>query len=364
MPRFLSSIRCLSWIFGTIVLAGIGPGKLRATDLPPQSEWLKPPALRPGDTIAFVAPAGPTETAHLKEYAGRLENAGYHVEIPKGIPNGKPGYLAPAPDQARADEVERRDPRSPKYGPSSHVVADTVSASHPGSGSDYPALRRDPKIVTGFSDLTALHLAISREARVVTFHSPMPDASLWQNDKEHAFATSSFERTVFACQYKPGTMGYAIDLPSDQPRPKTLVGGKARARLAGGNLTLISSTLGTPYAIEPTGKILFIEDVHEAPYRIDRYLSQLRLAGVLDKIVGVVAGAFSSNDAKDAKELDRVLGDYFSSMKIPVLTGFPAGHIARNATLPIGALVELDADAGSLRVLENPVRLDRDPTAK
>ena len=360
MPRFLISIRFLSWVFGTIVLAGIGPGKLRATDLPPQSEWSKPPALRPGDTIAFVAPAGPTETAHLKEYAGRLENAGYHVEIPKGIER-RAGYLAGS-DQARADELNAaiHDPK--------------VRAIFPCRGGygltrildriDYPALRRDPKIITGFSDLTALHLAISRKARVVTFHSPMPDASLWQNDKEHAFAASSFERAVFGSQYRPGTVGYAVDIPSDQPRPKTLVGGKARGRLAGGNLTLISSTLGTPYAIEPTGKILFMEDVHEAPYRIDRYLSQLRLAGVLDKIVGVVAGGFSSNDAKDAKELDRVLGDYFSSMKIPVLTGFPAGHIARNATLPIGALVELDADAGSLRVLENPVRLDRDPTAK
>jgi muramoyltetrapeptide carboxypeptidase len=354
MPRFLRSIRLFSSVFATIILGGIGPGTLAADGLPPQSEWVKPPALQPGETIAFVAPAGPIEMAHVKEYAERLKNAGYHVEIPNGIER-KAGYLAGS-DQARADELNAaiHDPK--------------VRAIFPCRGGygltrildriDYAALRRNPKIITGFSDLTALHLAISREARVVTFHSPMPDASLWQNDKEHAFAVSSFERTVFADRYKPGTMGYSIEFPSDQPRPTTLVGGKAHGRLAGGNLTLISSTLGTPYALEPTGKILFIEDVHEAPYRIDRYLSQLRLAGVLDKIVGVVAGGFSSNDAKDAKEIDRVLHEYFSTMKKPVVTNFPVGHIVRNATLPVGALVELDGDAGTLRVLENPVRLD------
>ncbi len=355
MPRFVQSIRFFSCVFATIILGGIRPGTLAAEDRLPQSEWLKPPALQPGDTIAFIAPAGPVGIAQVKEYAGRLENAGYHVRIPEGIER-KAGYLA-GTDQARADELNAaiHDPK--------------VRAIFPCRGGygltrildriDYAALRRDPKIITGFSDLTALHLAISREARVVTFHSPLPESSLWQTDKEHAFAASSFERAVFAGQYKLGTVGYTIELPSDQPRPTTLVGGKARGRLAGGNLTLISCTLGTPYAIEPKGKILFIEDVHEAPYRIDRYLSQLRLAGVLDSIVGVVAGGFSSNDAKDAKEIDRVLREYFSSMNKPAVTNFPVGHIARNATLPVGALVELDADTGSLRLLENPVRLDQ-----
>jgi muramoyltetrapeptide carboxypeptidase len=137
-----------------------------------------------------------------------------------------------------------------------------------------------------------------------------------------------------------------------------LVGGKTRGRLTGGNLTLLCSTLGTPYAVEPEGKILVIEDVHEAPYRIDRSLSQLRLAGVLDKVVGVVAGDFRSDNANDLKDFDRVLRDYFSHMKKPVVLNFPVGHIARNSTLPLGALVELDGDAGALRLVENPVKLD------
>lgn len=131
-------------------------------------------------------------------------------------------------------------------------------------------------------------------------------------------------------------------------------------RLTGGNLTLISSTLGTRYAIEPKGKILFIEDVHEAPYRIDRFLSQLRLAGVLDGIAGVVAGEFTTGDPNHAKEFDRILREYFVPMNKPIVTHFPVGHITNNATLPVGALVQLDADTGTLRLLENPVRLDRE----
>ena len=179
-----------------------------AKEIPPQGEWLKPAALKPGDTIALVAPAGPTELAQLKEYAQTLEKAGYHVMIPQGI-DRKAGYLA-GTDNARADELNAaiRDPK--------------VRAIFPCRGGygltrildriDYAALRKDPKIVTGFSDLTALHLAIDREVRLITFHSPMPDASLRKKDREHAFANESFERAIFAEKYKPGTAGYKIAL--------------------------------------------------------------------------------------------------------------------------------------------------------
>jgi muramoyltetrapeptide carboxypeptidase len=353
MLRLFHTARLFNLAIATLIIAGTGA--LAALDEQPSGDWLRPQALVPGDTIALVAPAGPIKVAHLKEYTQSLEKAGYHVQMPQGIERTL-GYLA-GTDQERADELNAaiRDPK--------------VRAIFPCQGGygltrildriDYAALRDDPKIITGFSDLTALHLAIARQARVVSFHSPMPLANLWKKDQEHAFAAASFQRAVFADQYKPGSEGYTIDVPSDQPRPKTLVGGKTRGRLAGGNLTLLSSTLGTPYAIDPRGRVLVIEDVHEAPYRIDRYLSQLRLAGILDGIVGVVAGDFRSNDAKDLPEFDRVLRDYFSRMKKPVILNFPVGHIARNATLPLGALVELDGDAGSLRVLENPVRLER-----
>jgi muramoyltetrapeptide carboxypeptidase len=336
MRRDLPMVRLLKVALASLVIAATMVGFVAADDLETPVEWLKAAALKPGDTIALVAPAAPIKLPALTEYARSLEDAGYQVLISPGI-DRKSGYLA-GTDTERADElnVAIRDPK--------------VKAIFACQG--------------GFSDLTALHLAISRKAHLISFHSPMPLASLWKKDAEHAFALESFQRAVFADQYKTRSIGYTINLPPGQPKPKTLVGGKVRGRLTGGNFTLISSTLGTPFAIDPKGKILVIEDVHEAPYRIDRFLSQVRLAGVLDDIVGVVAGDFSGDDPKDVIEFDRILDEYFSPLKKPAVIHFPVGHILNNATLPMGAMAELDADAGSLRLLENPVELDQSSTTK
>lgn len=322
---------------------------------PGEMAWIKPPALRLGDTIAFVVPAGPATLPPLAQYGRRLEQAGYRVLIPKDVESRNEGYLAGS-DELRADELNAmiRDPK--------------VRAIFPARGGygltrildriDYEALRKDPKVVTGYSDITALHLAIARKARVVTFHSPMPISDLWLEDKpEFAFAADSFRRAIFADGYKAGGRGYAIAIPPDL-KPEKLVGGTARGRLLGGNLTLICSTLGTPFAIEPEGAILFIEDVNEAPYRVDRSLSQLRLAGVLDAVAGVVVGDFGSKDPAAAKEISRVLRGYLEPLEVPTIWNFPVGHISRNATLPHGALAELDADRCILKVVEDPVRPD------
>jgi muramoyltetrapeptide carboxypeptidase len=318
-------------------------------------DWIKPPALWPGDTIMFVAPAGPVQLAPLRAYAKRLQKAGYKVIIPNNI-GRKSGYLA-GTDEERAAELNAaiRDPK--------------VRAIFPCRGGygltrildriDYAALRKDPKILIGFSDLTALHLAVARKARLITFHSPLLLHDLWREEPKFSFAASSFRRAIFADQYKPGETGYEIALPPGRPGPVTVVGGKTRGRLVGGNLTLICATLGTPYAIEPKGNILFIEDTNEAPYRVDRALSQLRLAGVLDAMSGIVAGHFNTKNPDEAKEMQRVLLEYLRKLKVPVIMNFPIGHIALNATVPHGAAAELDADRGSLRVLENPVRLNR-----
>jgi muramoyltetrapeptide carboxypeptidase len=333
--------------------ASMLPAVTSGAELPKDADWVVPPGLKPGDTIAFVAPAAPAELPSMRAYADILEKAGYKVIIPKDIENRKQNYLG-GTDEQRADEINQflRDPKVRAIFP----VRGGYGLTRIIDRIDYAALRKDPKIITGYSDLTALHLAVAREARVVTFHSPMPMRDLWREDQaEYAFAARSFRRAVFADQYPQGQTGFPIAMPADH-RPVALVGGKARGRLLGGNLTLICSTLGTPYAIQPQKAILFIEDVNEAPYRIDRSLSQLRLAGVLDSLAGVVVGSFTSKEPTDAAETDRVLREYFGKMKIPALMNFPVGHTPRNATLPHGGLVELDADKGELRVVENPVK--------
>jgi muramoyltetrapeptide carboxypeptidase len=172
---------------------------------------------------------------------------------------------------------------------------------------------------------------------LITFHSPMPMHSLWQGEKPRfAFAAESFRRAVFADQYPKGQSGYSIAVPPDA-KPEKLVGGRARGRLLGGNLSLICATIGTAYALKPEGAILLIEDTNEAPNRVDRMLSQLKLAGVLDAVSGVVVGSFSPPDHSDAKELDRVLREWLGALKVPVLMKFPVGHTPLNATLPTEA---------------------------
>lgn len=338
------------WWSCALVVVLVGAFESLAAEL----EWLTPTALKPGDTIAFVAPAAPAELAPMKAYAKILEAAGYKVIIPEGIENRKMGYLG-GTDEERASEINRfiRDPKVRGIFP----LRGGYGLTRIIDKLDYAALRKDPKIITGYSDLTALHLAVAREARVITFHSPMPMRDLWQEDREeYKFAIQSFKRAVFADQYKRGETGYVVELPNNH-KLETLVRGMARGRLLGGNLSLICSTLGTKYAIEPKETILFIEDVNEAPYRVDRMLSQLRLAGVLDSVNGIIVGSFTTRDAAELKDIDRVLREYLGKLKVPVVMNFPVGHTPKNATLPHGGRVQLNADKGILSVLDNPVRL-------
>ncbi len=314
--------------------------------------WIRPPALKPGDTIAFVAPAGPAEWAPVREYAELLRKEGYKVRVPEDVADRKTGYLAGA-DTERVEELNAmiRDPEVRAIFP----VRGGYGLTRILDKIDYASLLADPKIITGYSDVTALHLAVAAQARLVTFHCPMPMSNLWDGDNpDHAFAARSFRRAVFADQYQPDRCGYTLELPDDCS-PVRVVGGKSRGRLLGGNLTLLCSTLGTPYAIDPKDAILLIEDVDEAPYRIDRALSQLRLAGILDAIAGAVIGTFTEDEKADIKEYDRVVLEYFSSLKVPVVMHYPVGHTRLNATLPHGGQVELDADELVIRVLDDPV---------
>ncbi|HEV8061521.1 MAG TPA: LD-carboxypeptidase [Gemmataceae bacterium] len=347
--------RLLFCIHASVLASSTFPTTLFADDRDNKAPFLKPAALKPGDTIALIAPAGHAEIVPLMAYKKELEQGGFKVLIPEGIERRKSAYLA-GTDEERAAELNAmiHDPKVRAIFP----VRGGYGLTRIIDRIDYAALEKDPKIITGFSDLTALHLAIARKARVITFHSPMPMYDLWKHDKpEFAFEAESFRRAVFADQYKGGEKGYTVATPAES-KPVKLVGGCARGRLLGGNLTLICSTLGTPYAIQPQGIILFVEDVNEAPYRVDRSLSQLRLAGILDSVAGVMVGSFSSKEKSDAKELERVLSEYFGALKVPVIMNYPVGHTPWNATLPEGGYVELDADKAVLRILENPVRLD------
>lgn len=341
--------RPLCAVVAGLVAAALLAAAPRATR-PPAMEWIRPAALKPGDTIAFVAPAGPADPEKVGKAKERFEAMGFKVRVPETLTRRKDRYLAGTDDERAAEfSAAVKDPGvraifAVKGGYGLTRILDRI---------DYAAVRANPKVIAGFSDLTALHLAIARKCRLVTFHAPMPQFGLWRDGAGFDYSNDLFWKTLRADGFpKEGKDGYTIPLPTGRDKPVCLVPGKAKGRLVGGNLSLVTATMGTPYAIEAEGNILVIEDTGEKGYRIDRYLSQLRLAGLLDRLAGVVAGTF---DGTDDKELDAVLREYFGTAKYPVVTNFPVGHTPYNATFPHGAMAEIDAVNGSVRVLESPV---------
>ncbi len=320
-----------------------------------------PVGLKPGDTIAIVAPAGPAERPRVELARTRLEAMGFKLRMADDLYRRR-GYLA-GDDVRRAEELMAafRDPQ-----------VDAIFCAGGGYGTtrmldklDYAVIRKNPKILTGFSDITALHLAIQRKAHFVTFHSPVAMYGLGSKENLSDFSLEYFWRPLLVENYFDADgsalpAGYTFDQPKGAPPVQTISPGVARGRLTGGNLSLVCPLMGTEFEIETAGRVLFLEDRNEEPYRIDRYLSQLRLAGKLDHLAGAILGLFTDCEAKSPGEsltLEQVFRDYFEKLGVPVILHFPVGHSRFNATLPMSVLVEVDAEAKRVTVLENPVRL-------
>jgi muramoyltetrapeptide carboxypeptidase len=220
---------------------------------------------------------------------------------------------------------------------------------------DYAAMAERPKALIGFSDATALLNAIHRLTGVVTFHGPVARASLT------AFSRLHLDRVLTAAE-APGRLG-RIPLPPNVLVPQenrivSLCGGVAEGPLAGGNLTLLQCLIGTPYFPELAGAILFLEDVGEDLYRVDRMLAHLRLIGAFRRLAGVLVGRFTDlrrSGGDGALGFDEVLANYFEPLSIPVAYGFPVGHIEAQWTLPLGVRARLDADRGEVELLEPAV---------
>jgi len=339
----------------------------------PAAEPLRAKALQPGDTIMIVAPARTPATTKMKLAKQRLEAMGYRVKVPLGIFETQ-GYLAGS-DERRAHEIMKAfsDPE-----------VDAIFAGTGGFGTtrildhlDYDVIRKNPKVFTGYSDITGLHLAINKKTSLITFHGPNMDSGLGIERNLTSFSAKWFFRSICGSAAGSGLerregSGFAIrpfgfshaGQSFDQPifaETKALVSGKAQGRIVGGNLSLVVALMGTPYEIETKDAVLFLEDIGEAPYRVDRMMSTLKLAGKLDEATGIVLGKFTYRDDQDTtnegQTVGEVLESYFANEKKPVITGFPFGHHACNATLPIGAMCEIDAESRSIRILEEPVRV-------
>ena len=313
---------------------------------------IKPKKLEPGNTIGVISPASPSEKrSEVIRAAEYLEEQGYKVVIGKNV-NKTKGFVA-ASEKERADDFNEMFRRED---------IDAVFVTQGGYGSaqiihllDFDAVAKHPKIFTGFSDITSLHLAIQKFTGLITFHGPgmarFNHADLTEYTKNQFFK-------AIACTEPIGE----IPASDDITWLHALSPGVAEGELTGGNLTLICSSLGTPYQIETQDKILMIEDAEIEPWIIDHMMSHLRNSGSLKKLKGIMVG--ECVDCVPAKHnpgyysdtsLEDVLEYYLKPLKIPVLYGLPLGHTRDIATLPLGVKVRLDADNKQFTVLESGV---------
>jgi muramoyltetrapeptide carboxypeptidase len=346
---------------GMMALAGAKTAGLGTPDAPvaasrtaPPLPPLKPKRLKPGDTVGLVAPATAVfqdvETDIARE---SLEALGVKVKFGRHL-RDKHGYLA-GEDKARADDINK-------------FFADTsIAAVLPIRGGwgrarvlpylDFDTIKRNPKVLMGFSDITALHNSIQAKTGLVTFHGPN-GGGRWD-----AWSVDYVKRVLFdgeaVTMTNPKALSDRNSLTQVDNRTRTITPGTARGRIMGGNLTVLTAILGSPYVPDYTGAILFLEDVQENLYRIDRMLTSLKLAGILDKAKGVVFGNCSQcgpgNDNYAALTMEEILADHVKTLGVPAWQGAMIGHDQPQWTIPFGLEVEIDAVAATVTMTEPAV---------
>jgi muramoyltetrapeptide carboxypeptidase len=314
---------------------------------------LKPERLCFGDTVGLVAPASaPPDPKSVDRAAEALERFGFKPKLAKNI-RARLGFLA-GDDRERAADVMQMF--ADKRVKAVHCLRGGYGSARILNRLDFEVIRRNPKILSGYSDITSLHCALVTKINLISIHAPMLNGAL-ADPKVPAFTRNSFLRTVMEARPSGSICdGY------DKKSVSILRGGVAEGRLIGGNLSVLCASLGTPFAPSFKGKILFFEDISEKPYRLDRLLTQLLNAGILQQVVGVAVGVNKDCNDPDAKpggeyrqSAADVVKERLASLRVPVVTGLPFGHVDLNATIPVGARAKLDGDNGDLIIIEAAV---------
>ena len=310
---------------------------------------IKPKALKKGDTIGLICPAsGPHDLSRIEKSAAYFGKLGYNVLIGKNAFKSD-GYLA-------GSDKERRDDVLSMF-TNKNIKALICIRGGYGSGRlldmlPYDVIRKNPKILAGYSDITTLQSALLSQSGIISIAGPMAAVDFY--NAPDTYTEENFWRLVTQSK----AFGI-IPLPAGN-EVRSIRKGISEGVLFGGNLATLTSLLGTPYFPKPDNKILLIEDVDEMPHRIDRMLNQLRLSGVLGKLKGVIAGKFTDCNEPAGKQntftVDEVLENYLGKLKVPVITNFPHGHTKHIASLPIGGKVRVNGNKGTVEILESVVK--------
>ena len=303
----------------------------------------RPRALHPGARIALVAPAGPVEPERIEVSIERCESLGLQPVV-SAAAGASDRFLAGTDEQRLTDLQAAFDDPS----------IDGVWALRGGYGTsrivhrlDLGRQERAPIPFIGFSDNTTIHV-LHAALSVGSFHGPHPGADFPPETED------AFRRVLFSTD-----PAGELPLRAGDPRPLTLVDGQAEAPLIGGNLAVLAALCGTPNALRARGRILFLEDIGEPAYRVDRMLLQLEQAGVVDGAGGLAFGRFTGAPDDDPYPVVGVISEFAERIGVPTVTGLPFGHVEHNCTLPVGVRAHLDGDGATLSLSEPAVRADR-----
>jgi len=293
---------------------------------------IKPPTLRPGDTIGISAPASPFDQQAFERGISALELMGFQVKIPGNLFR-RHGYLAGSDTERAALFMKLFEDESVK----------AIFCARGGFGSmkllsllNFETISAQPKILVGFSDITGLLVTIYGRCGLVTFHGPVV-TTLGKGSEKSRLALLDAIASNRPLEFKPS-------------RAVVLHPGKASGPLLGGNLTTLCHLIGTPFEPRFEGHLIFLEDRGEAPYRIDRMLSQLKLGGYLDEVAGVMLGSFQ--DCGSLEHIYGIVKETFGYTGVPILAGFDLGHGPGNLTVPIGLKATLDTQTCTLQFRE------------
>jgi muramoyltetrapeptide carboxypeptidase len=310
---------------------------------------LLPKALKKGDKVGLISPSAATAESMQVLFAKEaLEALGFEVEPGKHLFNRR-GHLA-GTDEERVSDLNYMF---------SNPTIKAVICIRGGSGAarilpmiDYGAIQANPKPILGYSDVTALHLAIHAKTGLITFHGPNGTGS-WNSFNVRQFEKVFFEqeKVRFENELVPGD-----DLVIKQNRIQTIRPGVAEGEIIGGNLTVLTALAGSPYLPSFEGKILFLEDIREDPYKIDRMLSTLKLMGALDQIKGFIFGQCTEcnpGGGYGTLTLEQILEDYILPLNIPAYRGAMIGHVDKQFVVPVGARISMNADQGYFEMKEN-----------
>lgn len=315
-----------------------------------RKKCIHPKSLSAGDTIGLITPSSSITEAKLEKAIANMKTLGLKVKLGKNI-KAIHGFLA-GTDQQRLDDL---------HAMFADDEVDGIWCIRGGYGLgrilpdiDYKLIKKNPKVIIGYSDITALLLAIHQKTGLIGFHGPLASSTFSDYTLRHV-------KNVLMNPQKSYTIDYAKDYAKENDdveevsyRTKVIRHGKAKGKLSGGNLTLLASMAGTKFEWSAKNKLVFIEDIGEKPYRIDRMLTQLLQSADLHKAKGIILGVFEDCQAKEGSRslsLMETLEDRLGHLEVPIMYGFSFGHVKNNCTLPIGMEAELDTEKRTVTIL-------------